>query len=1775
MSIRTYLNIAPYFDDFQSEKSFYRILFKPSVALQARELTQLQTILQNQIEEFGSHVFKEGSIVRGCSFTDLKDLPYVKVTDGINPTLYVDRTDYDSEGNPVEFYYELEGGSTGLKAYVVAAERGFQSRDPDLNTFYLRYLGSSTVGSVEYKTFQPLETISVREYKIVKQEVSGEIVETTIDNGIKAEINVSSLTNSTGYGYGVKVSSGVIFQSGYFLAVAEQTVILTKYKTAPIDGISQPDSLSVGFFVNEEIVTSQQDVSLLDNATASPNFTAPGADRLKLSPILVVKTNTEAKAEPSFFILRKYQNGSLILNRDISQYNTLGLEFAKRTSEESGDYAPNEFDYKIVRNSVTDYLSLKLGRGSAYIKGYRIENYSDSFFDINPITTKTAQGTKITPFNYGGYLETVGTASGLLPIGGVFDRVQLLNAAEAIIGYASVKNYISGKIYLFDVRLTSGSTAFTAVKFVKHGADVKIEVVPAFVDQLNNRLIFPLSEFGVSSVSNMFIPIRKRVTGLTISAGKITIPSVANETFTNLSLQDVLVISNGSRLVVTNVAIVSGNLEITTSTSSGSAAVFYNVLLSNITPKTKTKKTSFLRMAYSSATKKYSLGITDAIKLVSVKNAAGVDFTQSFELHSNQTDNYYDLSYIEYKAGMPVPAEGAILTIEFDWYQTSSSGRHIYTKNSYPTGHSPKFVGQSGTFLLGNCIDLRPHRKSTSVPADTVASAAVFTDVVVGIPSSASYNMFQDSTNIIVPADDTFGSIDLESYNSRIDSLVVDSYGNFVLVKGTESKLPVPPSVEGTLIANVKIPTNPAYSYLEASTLGLQDYAIKIENKIPKGYTMREISNLAKDVQDLKYYASLSLLEKKTNDMLITDADGLNRFKSGILVDTFENLDIADINNSEFLSSVDNLNASLVPMQEQIQMNLIPSVSNGVTLNDGKIATLSKTGTTVFIEQTKATGYRSCVLDFYQYTGKATISPEYDTHYDTINAPDIKIEVDLAGAFADFTRNLQEIIPLTNTQARTLTNSVVNGRTTTTTATTTTTTKALQSTTDVETKNVGSVVTDFRFEPFMASKILRVFITGLRPNTRHWPFFDGQLVSEHCALGFIGTDRIIENMVRITNYDSSLTTDNNGNLALLFRIPEGVFYVGDRNFEVLDISDYGSLEEASISNAKITYRAYNFDVTKANIISSVRTPDFSIKKVTTTRTVVTREVRPANNGSSDPLAQTFFVKTGGGQSNVVYLDKIDLYFKRKSNINGINIAIREVENGYPSYSILPFGAVNLQPSEVFVSDDSSRKTTVQFKVPVALQSEKEYALVLLPDGNDPDYLVYTSTVGGDDLLDNLPITQDWGDGVLFSSTNNRAWKSLQNEDLKFTLYRSNFSRDSGSYITLRNDNHEFFTIYGNSGIFSHNEEVYKQSADTKAINVTSGSSIISGDVTSYGIGDKILIVSASGSKMIATVKEIGLSTGISIKEVALFSGTNLLSRLVAVGRVNKYDPTKPAYLTLVESNANTKIKFNTNDIIYGIDSGVTATIVSVDNKKFSYILPMVNKTTETGTSISADLIYRNLGSLSDPQSTKRIDLDAKIYFEQDGIILYSKSNDLLGTNSIKLKLNIETSQQDNLGTPQIDVESASLFCFTYRITDSGATTSKYVSKTVVLEETFDAADLRVYVTAYRPYGSNIAVYAKIQSTDDPLDILQNSWIKLNKISKENVFSSNMSVPHELVYEFDKAIISAGSSGFDIVKYSNDVGAFEGFRKFKIRIDLLSDGVNTSPIVFDYRGIALR
>ena len=131
MPQETNLNVSPYFDDFDKDKNFYKVLFKPGSPVQARELSTLQSILQNQIEQFGTHFFKEGSKVIPGNLSYDNNFTCIQVEDaflGIPVSLYTDQL----------VGLRITGGRSGVTATIKKVLSKVDSDRGNL-TFYIKY----------------------------------------------------------------------------------------------------------------------------------------------------------------------------------------------------------------------------------------------------------------------------------------------------------------------------------------------------------------------------------------------------------------------------------------------------------------------------------------------------------------------------------------------------------------------------------------------------------------------------------------------------------------------------------------------------------------------------------------------------------------------------------------------------------------------------------------------------------------------------------------------------------------------------------------------------------------------------------------------------------------------------------------------------------------------------------------------------------------------------------------------------------------------------------------------------------------------------------------------------------------------------------------------------------------------------------------------------------------------------------------------------------------------------------------------------------------------------------------------------------------------------------------------------------------------------------------------------------------------------------------------------------------------------------------------------
>ena len=1793
MPIRTNLNESPYYDDYDITNQYHRVLFRPGYAVQARELTQLQTILQNQVEQFGDNIFKEGTIIKGCNFTELSSLKYVKVGDNpvnlINPGVSITVNQFVGgidEETGVETFYEILGTNTQLRALIISASFGFETNDPDLNTFYINYLNSN---DAQDKVFEQNETLEIYKYTITDDITSV---------GVKvAEFSVTSRANHVGNSFGIEAAVGITYQKGHFLYAKQQTVILSKYTNIP-------NNISVGYRVNEQLITSLTDSSLYDNSIGTPNQNAPGANRLKLEPILVAIPTSEANADSTFFTLARYINGSAVQTRDVSQYNVLGEEMARRTFEESGNYKVRGFKTKVT-SSANGAIQVAIEPGVAYVKGFRIENKAEIFVPIEqlkivadeegPADTLVQQNQPVS-FNYGSYVDVSNNAvMGTLPVG-TYATADLKNIGGTTIGTAMVRNYTPNRVYLSNIRMGANSN-FADVASINGDAG-SVKIIPNIKQKSNDTLIFNVGETFVKSITDISIPVRKSK-ALTGISDTFTLTALTGEDF-NVQLDDILIVEDTtqdnlqiSSIVKDSATQLTINL-VPGQSPAGTGTIYYNSRDQVAEPYNKLDRTLYVKATYSSATTKYSLGFPDVYKIISITDANDNDVTNSFRLKTNQQDHYYDLSYIEYIPGRTAPVAG-LMTVTFKAFKLDvSTGSYFFTVDSYPNDFDlsliPTYTTSSGVNLnLRNCIDFRPYASNTVLYTDAqVLGTAPTVSTAVGAAPTFS-------GTFMIPSLNSAATLDYEYFLNRTDIITVDSYGKFSTLKGSPAKKSRAPTVGDDLlvISEVYIPGYPAISSDRASLENKAELAVKTKSLGNKNYTMKEIGDLDQKISRLFYYMSISMLESSTENLNITDENGISRFKNGILVDPFNDLSIADVKNNEFNAAVDFTEKSLMPAVKTIPINLKYKTSSNVSLHPSSLeidaATLETSVNTPIITQPYANSFRNCVSNFYDYKGTGFLFPEYDGAYDTVTAPAPNIEIDLATPFIEYTEALQEFVPLTSTQSTLLGSRIEEiGRTTAgkgrkarTTSITTQQTDIIQDITRslqvsegrVNEQNLGEFVTNFNFNPFMRSREVKILMHGLRPNTRHYFFFDDIDVNSNVVPGIVPETDSVRDVVAAGTTVASVISDDNGSLAAIFTIPGETFYVGDRVLKVSDVDNIDSIESAGTSGGTITYRAYNFSVNKQGLTLTTREPEIQVTETTTTRSVVNRPV--TRNTGNDPLAQTFFVKSAMAQgADCIFASRLDLFFKRKSSINGVTVMLREVVNGYPAAEIIPFSKVHFKSTEVNTSEKGTVATSVFFKAPVRLDVEKEYAIVIMPDAGDPDYLVYTSKVGLEDLATLSPVVMDWGDGVLFTSTNNRAWQSYQDEDLKFTIYRKEFNQSNGT-LTLTNEDNEFFTLSGINGEFQSGERVFTTKditgSTSNTVSLSAGNTEITGTALSdtYVENDYIYVVSG-GNKDLFKVLTVS-STSITLDKPSKFTGAYTHNPAV-VGDIVYYTLRNPEFMVLERSSASLSKLFAAGNTVTGFNSGATATISSVDNIELSYIQPIILKTNNAVTNISME------GTFTDPSNTdttytRNVPFNDKTLFNEKGCIVFSKSN---GAKPFDLTLTL-TNGLNNTATPFVDVETATLLAYQYKVSANTDNTSAYVSKTIELAENLDAEDFILYTTAYRPINTDINVYIKVQHASDSLAFEVNDWIQLELVEGAEVYSSSSNINDfkEFVYKLPDTEKVGG-----ILTYTNVSGVYSGYRKFAVKIEFNVNQVNgrtpigSVPRLLDYRGVAL-
>ena len=1740
-NIKNY-NVTPYYDDFDESKGFHRILFKPGVSVQARELTQLQTLLQAQLDRFGKYAFKEGDSVLNGEKSINTERDFIKVESSFTHSSTTHTTTSAVLDSIVGS--KLTGATGGVTATVDAVEAA-EGSNP--HTIYISYTNSGTNNT----------TKAFADGEVLQSDASGTpFVKVGAGSG-------SSITNAVGKNSSFNIKEGVFFLKGNFVFVPAGSITLDNSG----DKYSQTPNGVVGLQVTESIVQSTTDSSLVDNALGAPNFSAPGADRYAITTTLVKAANVASIAVENFIILAEIENGIMKTDKTDDPEVPLDRRLAKRTYEESGNYAVSPYQLNIKEHLDTGsnfgYLtsgnggsatkaSIQIEPNIAYVKGFRVENTvtnKDVAID-KPRNTSTTVGDVREIAGYSQTL-TVGNFVKLDPADcqGIpnlynFETIDLHNAADgggSKVGEARCRGIeVFGseiRMYLFDIQMSSGN--FGAVRSFVQGSTFAADFLSGaeglLFDTKNSSAVFPLPFKAVKDAdASTTITVKMRLESntdantVTLSSHSPAPPSIGTvSTVVDPSTIIAQIVDASSGAFTGQAgnygASVSGGT-VTFNQPAGSGKKFVALVNVQITGRTAKQKTANTETneAVTISNRVGVLDSSDVYEITDIRTAnsgGGISIKDQFTLDDGQRENFYDNGRILLKPGFSDPGT---VYVTYKYYSHGSGS--FFTVDSYPDFENiPTFNSINGKLQLRDCIDFRPRKADEAVNNFTGTNKQI---LEFGFPASGnSY------------------TATVQHWLGRTDTLFVDKNGEFGTVTGVSDERPRAPTAPDDAMALFHLKINP--------------YVFKAEDDIKpvmidnKRYTMRDIGRIDKRLKNVEYFTSLSLLEQSAADIQLGTGANI-RLKNGFMVDNFFGTSKADTSNPEYSAATDRNRGVLRPQSINRNINLVRKPSDSVAdssthqlvSKSGSLAHLPFTETAFINQPFSSERINVNPYNIWSWQGTVELSPDSDEWKDTDVRPTIFI--DDTSAFDQFKEMAEQegiLGTVWNEWETTWTGVEVteetefeedeDGRGGTETTTTTTTTTSNQSRSglntelafDTITKSDGTKVIAVNFVPFIRSRVVNFKAQLLKPSTRFYPFFDGadisaftrnETFSNSNPFEFSDQDNVDTFEGNVQHPDGSgttLTSDANGVLNGSFLIPRNdalKFATGTREFRLTD--DVSNRRNIETSSAEVAYVASGTVETLQETITSTKHPKLVYNELREDRTITETEVEVETTEYEDPLAQTFVVDRKGG----LFASSVEVFFRTKDAAIPVRLTIRTCKNGIPTQKIVPGADKILYPSDVSLASDQSANNSIgnadtatkfSFDHPVYLNPDVEYAIVLT--SNCDNYEVYVANMGGQDLTDNSKIiSKQPYNGVFFTSQNASTWTPEQYKDLKFKLNRCEFDISKKGEMNLIND-----------------------VIPLKKININS-------------------LETTSGSKaFVVNARNHGLKVGDDVS----IDGCQAAVNGIPAGDINAgHNITAVTHDSFTCENQSGST--NATSTGKGGGSGITASI----NNIMDVVYPYIENIQVPGTKLNFFMKPMNTSFTKDSNEIKI--LPNRNFFFASSRVISGRENKTVnhgsGVESFDLRCEFEST--DSGLSPIIDMNRLSLFAIQNRINsetegtsaNAGPNVSKHITKVITLDEPADKAD--VFMSVKKPAGTDVELY--FRASDDADADLSN-------------------VAYTLAVNETDLAIPINDRKFQEVHFDTDpLGAGNDFAKIQFKIVMKSTNSAIVPEVKDFRAI---
>ena len=1241
-----------------------------------------------------------------------------------------------------------------------------------------------------------------------------------------------------------------------------------------------------------------------------------------------------------------------------------------------------------------------------------------------------------------------------------------------------------------------------------------------------------------------------------------------------------------------------------------------------------------------------------ASSTVSTVTAGCKVITSNFTLDTGQRDNFYDIARIVRKSNAEKPL-GRLLVV-FDFFSHGSGD--FFSVDSYSavggqmnyddiltysaTKIDPDDPKPSGQFDLRDCLDFRPTAENIAGASDTISAI----DTITATASSFDFTnrQFDGSGAVVIDTPKINNALicDFEHYLPRKSVLYIGVDGEFKIVDGVPAEDPQFPAVldNAMKLATIDVP---AFTFTPSD--------VTVTREQTQRFTMKDIGKLQNRIENLEYYTSLNLLERDAESLQISDVNGLNRFKSGFIVDNFSGHKIGDVLHPDYKIAVDMENRELRPKCVMKAAKLVEKVT---TDSARTTAGYQKTGDLLtlpytekdFITQPYATRPENIqVTLIYEYVGKITLTPSGDEWFETEQAPDLVVNVD--GNFDAVTASVANQMGtiwnawetqwsgIVSRQARIIGRGRDFGLGFGLALRTVTNTRSAQRRTGTRTTVVeqtdnirmGSRTISQAVIPFVRPRTITGVGECFRPNTRLYAFFDGTDVSSFITPASASYTNLTTNIVE----GNALISDIQGKVEFSFRIPEyrfagqqsiPKFKTGDVDFR-LTSDDENKKSPAPSTVGQTIYTAKGIVNTEQQTIHATRNARIIQETVTQTQTVTNQSTQLTRH---DPLAQTFLVSEKGG----CFISSVDLFFSKKDNNLPVWVELREVINGYPGPTLIPFGRKVLNPNDINL-DATTGNTATNFKFdsPVYLKEGIEYCLVVMT--NSLDYKVWIAGLGEVDVSgSNRIISTQPHLGSFFKSQNNTTWSPVQSEDLKFTMKKCNFTSGSGT-VTLQNDNigdevtaeDGSTTVYGqklgsNPIVLTNSSTVvrvnhpdhgmYSTSNNVTITGVSSGvSTTLNGAITAAGTS--VVLTSATGFPSSGTVhikinNEImsGTISSSTISSITRGQGSTTAATHSDGATVELYMINS---VPLTEINKTHTAIANIGIDSYTVSSSTSASIsgasttaqvggVSVyatENYRYETVKTLIGTMELPDTSMTASIKTTN-GTSPDGTETSfgqsstntSIPLNENFDLDKCNIVAspINEANEIASSKSLELPI-LLTSQNSNV-SPVIDLDRRSFIAIGNRINNIDSSSDVFPTTDFIASTEPDgdqnsaiyltkavtleqaATAIRVVFSAHKQNTSEIKVMFKTLRTSDSSDFDDLGYEFFNTDG-----SPDSTVPNSLVKEdFQEYVYTAGVNDDGIGTPLDD------FIQFQIKIVMQGTDASKPVRIKDLRAIAL-